>query len=147
MALQSSNIFLAGDAYSAIRVAAQAYRAQAQNALATMQQGTVNTTFVFSMLDQLAGVIAAFTAWEATAGLNTYATGQGYPTTMTTDCAAVITAAQATIAWVVTNFPTSGGFLQAYSLNANGTRTPATFTTTQTQGLQTALANFIATMS
>ena len=146
MALQSSNTFLAGDAYRSIRDSTAGYKAQAQNALISLQAGSVSSDFVFRMLDQIGGAINALTTWQAVVNLNTYATGQGYPTTMTTDTASVITAANAVIAWVVANFPSSGGFLQDYTLNANGSRTPRLFTTAQTVGLQTALTNFIATI-
>ncbi len=146
MSLQSGNTFLAGDAYAAIRSNAAGWKAQAQNALQTLEAGSVSSDFVFRMLDQLAGAITALTAWESVVGLNTYATAQSYPSTMTTDCAACITAAQATIAWVVANFPASNGFLQAYTLNADGSRTARLFTVVQTAGLQTALSSFIATI-
>lgn len=146
MALQSGNTFLAGDAYRAIRDNAAGFKAQAQNALASLQAGSVNSDFVFRLLDQTAGAITALTQWKAVSGLDAHATGQGYPGTMTTDCNATISAAQAIISWVVTNFPASGGFLQSHALNADGSRTPRSFTSAQTAGLQTALTNFIATI-
>src|SRR5712691_3392792 len=68
MSLQSSNTFLAGDAYSALRGNAAGWKAQAQNALATMQAGSINSDFVFRMLDQTAGAINAMTTWKAVAG-------------------------------------------------------------------------------
>lgn len=145
MALQSSNTMLAGEAFAAIRSNAVGYKAQAQNALLTLA-GTVNTDFIFRMLDQLSGAIAALNQWKATSGLDAFATAQGYSGTMSTDCSTAVTAAQACISWVVTNFPNSGGFLQSHTLNADGSRTPRTFTTGQTAGLQTALSNFIATI-
>src|SRR5262249_24421075 len=138
---------LAGDAYQNIRSNAGGWKAQAQNALTSLQAGSVNSDFIFRLLDQTGGAISALTAWKAVSGLDTYATGQGYLGTLTTDCNSSITAAQAVISWVVTNFPASGGFLQAYTLNADGSRTPRSFTSAQTAGLQTALTNFIATIS
>jgi len=146
MALQSSNTMLAGEAFAAIRGNAAGWKAQAQNANISLA-GTVNTDFIFRMLDQLGGAIAALNTWKAVVGLDSFATGQGYSGTMSTDCASSVTAAQNCIAWVVTNFPNSGGFLQSHSLNADGSRTPRTFTTAQTAGLQTALTSFIATIS
>lgn len=146
MALQSSNTLLAGDAFSLIRGNATGWKAQAQNALSTAQGGSINSDFVFRLLDQTAGAINALTLWKATAGLDAYATGQSYPTTLTTDCNSCVTAAQAIISWVVANFPASGGFLQSHTLNADGSRTPRSFTPAQTAGLQTALTNFIATI-
>jgi hypothetical protein len=149
MSLQSSNDLLAGDAYSLIRANAASYKAQAQNALLSLQAGSVNTDFIFKMLDQVSGAINALTTWKAVASLDAYATAQGYPTlqTLSVDCNTAITAAQAVLSWVATNFPAdAGGFLQGYTLNADGSRTPRTFTTVQTAGLQTALTNFIATI-
>lgn len=148
MALQSSNTFLAGDAFTAIRGNAAGWKGQTQNALAALQAGSVNTDFIFRLLDQTASAITALTAWKATAGLDTYATGQGYPTTLSTDCNSCITAAQSVISWVTTNFPADAqGFLQGYTLNADGSRIPRSFTTAQTAGLQTALTNFVATIA
>lgn len=148
MALQSTNNLLDGDAFGLIRGNAAGWKAQGQNALATMQSGSINSDFVFRLLDQLGTVVSALTAWKATSGLDTYAIGQGYSGTLSSDCASTITAAQAVISWVTTNFPAdTGGFLQAYTLNADGTRTPRAFTTAQTAGLQTALSNFVATIA
>jgi len=147
MALQSSNNLLAGDAYALIRGNAAGYKAQAQNALASLQAGSVNTDFIFRMLDQMAGAINALTVWKAVAGLDTYATSQSYPTSLVSDCNTAITAAQAVLSWVATNFPSdAGGFLQGYTLNTDGSRTPRSFTTGQTAGLQTALTSFVATI-
>jgi hypothetical protein len=147
MALQSSNTLLAGDAFLSIRANAAGYKGNAQNALVSCQAGPVNTDFIFRLLDQTASAISALTIWKAVSGLDTFATGQGYPTTLSTDCNTCITALQAIISWVTTNFPVdAGNFLQGYTLNADGSRTPRSFTTVQTSGLQTALTNFIATI-
>jgi hypothetical protein len=124
-------------------------KAQAQNAVTTMQGGSVNTTFVFQMLDQINALIGLLNADISIAGLNSYATAQcpGYAGTLTTDITAVINSAQAVINWVVSNFPVdSQGFLQAFKLNADGSRSPASFTSAQTAGLQAALQSFIATI-
>jgi hypothetical protein len=145
MALQSSNTMLAGEAFRAIRDNAASWKAQAQNANISLA-GTVNSDFIFRMLDQLGGAIAALNLWKVVASLDTFATGQGYTGTMSVDCTASVTAAQNCIAWVITNFPNAGGFLQSHSLNADGSRTPRSFTPAQTAGLQTALTSFIATI-
>ena len=146
MPLQSSNTMLAGEAFAAIRANAVGWKAQAQNANVSLT-GTVNADFIFRMLDQLGAVIAALNAWKAVAGLDAFATGQTYTGTMSSDCTATVNAAQACINWVVTNFPVASTFLQAYTLNADGSRTPRSFTSAQTAGLQTALTSFIATIS
>ncbi len=47
----------------------------------------------------------------------------------------------------MTNFPKdSGGFIQAFTLNTDGTRTPASFTSVQTVGLQTLIQALINTI-
>lgn len=147
MALQSANTMLASEAFSAIRSNAASWKAQAQNANISLAAGNVDSNFIYRMLDQLGSVVSALTAWKAVSGLDTYATGEGYTGTMTTDCNSTISAAQACISWVVANFPSSGGFLQAFSLNADGSRTARTFTPANTAGLQTNLTAFIATIS
>jgi hypothetical protein len=124
-------------------------KSQAQNAVITMQTGSINTTFVFQMLDQLNGIIGLLNSVSGITGLNTYATAQcpGYVGTLTTDITAVVNAAQAVINWTVANFPVDAqGFLQAFKLNADGSRAPASFTPAQTTGLVTVLQAFIATI-
>jgi hypothetical protein len=147
MPLQSANTMLAGEAFVAIRSNAANWKAQAQNANISLAAGNVDSNFVFRMLDQLNGAITALNAWKAVSGLDAYATSQAYIGTMSTDCTATVNAAQACINWVVTNFPVSATFLQAYTLNADGSRTPRTFTPANTAGLQTNLTAFVATIS
>lgn len=148
MALQSSNVLLPGDAYKLIRDATQSWKAVAQNALASMQTGSVNTDFIFKMLDQLNQVISSLAVWKVVSGLDTYAAGQGYSGTLSTDCTTTSNAAQTCINWTVTNFPADAqGFLEGYTLNTDGTRTPRSFTSTNTAGLQTNLQSFIATIT
>ena len=147
MALQTQNTALApSDAYNFIRGNAQNVKALAQNALAVMQGGSISSLFVFSMLDQLIGIINSLTTLKAVSGLDAYATAQGYSGTLSADCTTCANAATTCINWVVTNFPASGGFLQAETLNADGTRTPRQFTSAQTAGLQANLQAFIATI-
>lgn len=125
---------------------AQNIKALAQNALIFMQANPITTPFVFSMLDQLGNVISSLNILKATTGLDAYATAQGYVGSLVADCGTCATAAQTCITWIVTNFPSSGGFLQAEKLNADGSRTPASFTPAQTAGLQTDLQAFINTI-
>lgn len=124
-------------------------KAQAQNALTTLQGGTVDTLFIYAVLDQLSGLIAQLNSLSGTTGLNAYATANlpGYAGTMTNDITAIVIAAQAVINWIVAYFPASSGWLQAEKLNADGSRTMATFTSAQTAGLQSVIQAFIATIS
>jgi hypothetical protein len=145
--LQTQNTsFSPQDAYNSIRSNAAGVKAQAQNALTSLQNGSVTSDFIFRMLDQLIGVINALNSWKTISGLDAYATGQGYTGTLSADCTTCANAGTSCINWVTANFPASGGFIQAYTLNVDGTRTPRSFTSAQTAGLQTALQAFIATI-
>lgn len=132
----------------------QNYAAQAKDratsAVAVMAAGPVNTVFIFSLLDALAGLIANLNLVKNTAGLDAYATGQvqGYAGTMSSDIAATISAAQACIDWVTANFPkdSTNTWLLAQQLGGDGTRTYRAFTSAQTAGLRTALNNLLATI-
>lgn len=119
----------------------------AQDAFTTLGAGNVDTVWVFLLLDKLRALISAANGWAAVAGINAYATAQlpGYAGTLTTDIQAVITAAQACIDWVVTNFPkdSTNTWLLGFSLNADGSRTARNFTPAQTAGLRTALQSLI----
>lgn len=130
----------------------QNYAAQAKDratsAVATLAAGSVDSGFVFSLVDALAGLIANLNAVKNTAGLDAYATAQvpGYAGTMSSDITATVNAAQACIDWVVANFPTSAGFLQEKTIAANGTRTLRNFTPAMTAGFRTALNSLLATI-
>lgn len=123
---------------------------KATSAVATMTAGAVDTIFVFTLLDQLSGLIANLNAVKNTAGLNSRATADvpTYAGTMTTDITSTINAAQACIDWVVANFPkdASATWLLAFSLNASGTRSARSFSSAQTAGLRTALNDLLATI-
>jgi hypothetical protein len=151
MALQTAGGtgFAPAESYMQIRVFAQSAKASAQGMLTTLQAGNVNSVWVFSLLDQLNGFISAMNGWKAIAGLDAYATAQGYTGSISTDATACVTAAQACINWIVTNFPkdSTNTFILDFTLNADGSRTPRSFTPAQTAGLQTAISAFIATVS
>ena len=147
MALQTPNTLTTPQAaFGSIVGNAQNIKALAQNALAVLQGGSVTSLFIFSMLDQLGNIVSSLAVLKATAGLDAYATAQGYTGSLVADCGTCSTAATACVTWVVQNFPSSGGFLQAEILNADGSRTPRAFTSVQTAGLQTTLQAFIATI-
>ena len=56
------------------------------------------------------------------------------------------TAIDTCISWIVNNFPASGGFLQAITINANGRYQWRTLTSAQTANLRTQLASLITTI-
>jgi len=150
MPLQTSNVLNPSEAVARIRAIASGARSQAQSYLATLQAGPVESDWIYSFLTQIReGFIVNMTAIVSVPGLDAYATAQGYNGTISSDVNAAVAAAQACINWVVTNFPkdSTNTWILSEKLNADGTRTPRAFTTAQTAGLQTALTNFIASMS
>jgi hypothetical protein len=148
MPLTTSNSQIGpAEAYQQIRGSAMGMRQQATVYNTTLSAGNVTSVFVYQVLDQTRSFISNMQAWAAISGLDAYATGQGYPGSMVADVNTAITAAQAMIAWVVNNFPSTGGYLQAETLNADGSRTLRQFTPVQTAGWQTTINNFINTIS
>lgn len=145
MAFPSSSQPNLNVALSSVQSYAAGIKQQAASAAAFMVQNNVNTVYVFSVLDQLAGAIATLNLYKNLSGLNAYATANipGYAGTLTTDIAAVVSAAQACITWVVTN----AAAVSWYTLNSDGSRTAVSFTSSQTAGLQTALNALAATIN
>ncbi len=142
-----STIMLSSEAFSLIRIYVPQYRARAQNVVNVCAAGNIDSDFVFQTLDGLRDAVVNLNAWKAVPDLDLYSTDQGYPTTMTTDCSAIVSAAQACIDWVIANFPSANGYLLDYSLNADGSRTPRTFTPAQTAGFRTQLNALIGTIA
>lgn len=143
MALQTTNTNISpADAYNFIRSNAAGVKAQAQNALISLNSN-VTTIFIFQLVDQLAGITAALNAWKSISGLDSYATAQGYSGSLSADAASCANAAQTCITWVTTNFPIGTAYT---AWNADGSRVAHSFTPAQTAGLQTNLQAFIATI-
>lgn len=150
MPLPSSTVPYLGQAFTQVLGQATGIRQQAVDALATLQAGPVNTTWIFNMLDQMRDAIGRFDRFKSVVGLNGRATAEvsGYAGTMTTDIAATQLAIQDCIDWVVANFPkAASGEILAQTLNVDGTRTPRSFSSAQTAGLQTRLQTVIATIA
>jgi hypothetical protein len=126
-----------------------AIKAAAQQALTDLA-GTVDTTWTFRFLDNMRMLIAAGNTWRSVSGIDAFATAQlpGYAGTFSADIAAMTSAAQACIDWIVANFPkdSTATWILAEQLNPDGSRTARTFTSVQTAGLRTAVTNFIATI-
>lgn len=126
-------------------------RQQAVDALATLQAGSVDTAWIFNALDTMRDAIARFNRFKTVTGLDSYATAQvpGYAGTISADINTTISAIQACIDWIIANFPkdTTATWILALQLNADGTRTPRSFTSVQTAGLQTRLQTLIATIA
>lgn len=150
MALPSSTTPYLGQALIQVLGQAAGTKAQATDALASLQAGPVTTSFIFNLIDVSSAAIFNFNRFKAVTGLDNYATAQvpGYAGTMTADITATIAAIQACIDWIVANFPkdSTNTWILAEQLNADGTRTPRSFSTVQTAGLQTRLQTLIATI-
>jgi len=131
---------------------------QAQGLLSAMQQavfvkqsaqiavqlltGTVTANQVFQIVDNLRSPLQIFAQVAAIPGIAAYAQAQFNDATydVATEFTNMVNTINAVVNWVVTNFPKdTGGFAQAYTIAADGSRTPVTFTPTQTAGLTTAL--------
>lgn len=151
MALPSSTNPWVGQALIQILGQAAGTKAQAAEALATLQAGPVSTTWVFNAIDQMKDAIDRFNKFKNITGLDAYATAQvpGYVGTLSADITTTQAAIQSCIDWCVTNFPkdSTNTWLLAFSMAADGTRTPRNFTTAQTAGLQTRLQAVIATVA
>jgi len=139
-----------GYALQNVQNIADSAKTTASNAVTTLAAGSVDTTYVFKLLDQLKSLIDTLNTSSAVSGLDAYATAQipNYTGTLSSDITATKSAAQACIDWVVTNFPkdSTATYLLAQSLNNDGTRTSRSFSSAQTAGLRTALNNLIATI-
>lgn len=123
-------------------------KTQAQGALATLQAGSVDTNWVYSLLDQINANLSFFTRFVGVLGLDAYAQAQipGYSGSLVADGTAVVNALTDCRAWVVANFPkdSTNTFVLDYTLNSDGTRTARSFTPAMTAGLQTKLQTLIA---
>lgn len=150
MALPSSTTPYLGQALIQVLGQAAGTKSQATDALAQLQAGPVNTTWIFTALDTMRDATGRFDRFRVVIGLDGYATAQvpGYAGTMTADIAATQTAIQGCIDWIIANFPkdSTATWILAEQLNADGTRTPRSFSTVQTAGLQTRLQTLIATI-
>ena len=148
MPLSSDTQTPAADAFNYIRSTAIGAKQQTSQVIATLQGGNIDPNYAFRVIDQFHAFISNMQTWQTVSGLDAYANSQGYTGSLNTDVGTCVTAAQACITWIVNNFPTSaGGWLQAQSINADGSRTLRQFTPAQTAGWVTALNSFIATIN
>lgn len=149
MSLPSSTTPYLGQALIQVLGQSAGIKAQATSALADLAN-PVNTSWIFNLIDVSTAAIFNFNRFKTVTGLDAYATAQvpGYAGTMTTDITATIAAVQACLDWIVANFPkdSTNTWILAQQLNADGTRSPRTFSSAQTAGLQTRLQTLIATI-
>lgn len=150
MGVPAANLSLA-NALSQVQQIAAGWKGYAQQAVATLQAGNVDSNWVFSFLDTMRSNYLRMNTLAGMVGLDTYAVQNipGYGGTLSSDVAATQNAAVACVSWVVANFPkdSTNSFILSHTLNADGTRTPRTFAPADTAGLRTVLNAFIATIS
>lgn len=112
---------------------------------------TRDANYIFARVDDFRGRLAALQSAAAIPGMAAYAQQQLNNGTydVVTEFNTMISALQAVIAWVVNNFPKEvDGFLKdTTAINADGSRTAASFTSVQTAGWITQLNAFIATVA
>src|SRR3972149_10873115 len=125
-------------------------KADAEKAVATLSAGPVSSDYIFRLLDHLRDAMVALNTWKSVTGLDARATGDcpGYLGTLSTEITTTVNAAQTCIDWVVTNFPkdNTAVFILSHQLNADGTRTPRSFSSAATAGLRTQLNALVATI-
>lgn len=112
---------------------------------------TTDANYIFARIDEFRLGLSQLQSYAAISGMSAYAQQQlNTPTyDVVTEFNNMIAALQAVIAWVVNNFPKEvDGFLKdTTTINSDGSRTAATFTSAQTSGWVTALNSFIATIA
>ena len=124
---------------------ASSIKAIATNNSTAMKAGPVLSSGILSLLDNLVGAHNVLSAVASLDGIDAYAQEQ-IGVSIASDFTAMMNAITAAAAWIVTNFPASGGYLQAQTMNSDGARTERSFTTTQTAGLVTLLDALVATI-
>lgn len=114
-----------------------------QNNKDRMTAGTITSGGLLSLLDNLIGAKTILSEAAGLDGMGEFAEAQ-IGQTVTEDFTAMMSAIDAAGAWIVTNFPKAGGYLQAESWGAGGARTERTFSSTDTANLRTLLDAVIA---
>lgn len=123
----------------------KAYVQQVSNATAA---GNVSANLVIELHWKMIWVKARFDAAAAVPGLAAYAQAQlGNPSLdIAAEFSAMVAQVVATRDWIITNFPSAGGYIQKDTLDASGV-TVRQFTPAQTAGLRTVLDALIATIA
>lgn len=134
------------DAWAAARAMAAAVKTTANNMNTLSANGTLDATTTLTGSTFLADAKAAFQTYSAVPGIQAYAQSQLNDNTVDIGTAftTMMSAIDGVINWIVTNFPASGGFLQADTMLASGRQSARVFSAAATAGLRTALATLIA---
>ncbi len=147
MAFKALNINLAR-AYDEIRREAARSYSEAVTLRAASLAGSISSAQILGLAGNLRSARIIMEERSSTPGIASYAQAQE-------DDAAYNVAAEyvtmrdtldATLAWISSAMPENGGYLQAETLNADGSVTYRSFSTAQTAGLRSALDNLIASI-
>lgn len=116
----------------------------AQNNKDRMAAGTITSSGLISLLDNMIGAKAILLEASALPGMDTFANAQ-LGRTIGAEFTTMMNAIDAAGAWIVTNFPKgTGGYLQAETWGVGGARVERTFSTAETANLRTLLDAVIA---
>jgi len=127
-------------------IRAKAFATQARNALLA---GNVSANAVIQIMTNIKSSIEVWDSVSSLPGIAQYTRDQydNQAYDVVAEFLAMRTQAVAVRDWVITNFPSSGGFIQKDTLEADGAITVRQFTPAQTTGLQIALADLIAAIA
>jgi hypothetical protein len=149
MAFPASNQNLA-DAYRLLKGRANDVRTQSVSLRAASLAGAVAADRILNYASMLARSKVEMTALAATPGLATYAQAQenNGALNIATEYNTMVAQIDATVAWIVSNFPQDGGgFKLAFTMANDGTPVYRTFDTASLATFRTALDALITTIS
>lgn len=135
-----------GEALRQTRDQAGLIKGASANLRARSAAGPIGAREAIAFLDLLRGLRAELAATAARPGMDTFATEQ-LGRSVAADFTAMLDAMDATITWLASALPKNAqGYLLVEQMDAAGTRTERTFSTTETTGLRTRLDALIATI-
>lgn len=136
------------EVYRDIRNQARDIKSRSQSLRSQSAAGAVNSELIIEWYLRVQGNRAAMAALASTPGLPAYAQAESNDENydVVAEYTATLAQIDAALAWVTTNFPASGGFLQSHSFNA-GVYTPRSFSTASLATFRTVLDSLIATIN
>src|SRR5437868_3544848 len=143
MALSTTSI---PNTVSALLTEARAIKVAAQSAISGMANN-VSANAVLGLCQRLnvSKVNVLVPALNSAAVMTELARALGVDSTAAVQ--SVVDAITNSISWVVSNFPTNGGYILKDTLNADGSVTVRVFTPVQTAGLRTQLQTIVDAIS
>lgn len=138
----------AQEAYYSILAQARQIKSYTASQIALATAGTCSAADILNYLTILASGNAAMQQSAAIPGVAAYAQSASGNATLdvATEYSAMAAAIANVVTWVSANFPTSGGFVLAQTLNADGTLAARVFTAASLTGYVTQLQALAATI-